>query len=64
MKQGLEAPLQYFAGKSIRVATMCSGTESPLLALELISTGEFFVSSVALPLFASGKEIGGGNRGG
>jgi hypothetical protein len=38
--QGLEDALKYFEGRSIRVATMCSGTESPLLALNLIAKGE------------------------
>lgn len=28
--------VEYLQGRSMRVATMCSGTESPLLALELI----------------------------
>lgn len=42
LDQGLEEPLNYLGRKSIRVATMCSGTESPLLALDLISQGEFF----------------------
>lgn len=41
LDQGLEAPLKYLAGRSLRVATMCSGTESPILALGLISKGEF-----------------------
>ncbi|KAK8236798.1 hypothetical protein HDK77DRAFT_484154 [Phyllosticta capitalensis] len=35
--QGLNEALQELAGTKLRVATMCSGTESPLLALQLIS---------------------------
>ncbi|PLN84907.1 putative C-5 cytosine-specific DNA methylase [Aspergillus taichungensis] len=33
---GLEAVLRHLGGRALRVATMCSGTESPLLALELV----------------------------
>ena len=36
---GLENALESLEGREIRVATMCSGTESPLLALGLIFTG-------------------------
>lgn len=41
---GLEESLKHIGERTIRVATMCSGTESPLLALELISKGMFFFS--------------------
>ena len=34
---GLEKALAHLAGRKLKVATMCSGTESPLLALDLIS---------------------------
>ena len=36
MKNGLRQVLATLAGRAIRVATMCSGTESPIVALELI----------------------------
>ncbi|KAE9990533.1 hypothetical protein EG327_001297 [Venturia inaequalis] len=32
----LDAMLQHFGGRSLQVATMCSGSESPILALRLI----------------------------
>lgn len=35
-KLGLESALKHIGGRNLRVATMCSGTESPLLALDLI----------------------------
>lgn len=34
---GLEKALRHLAGRNLRIATMCSGTESPLLALDLVS---------------------------
>lgn len=34
--------VDYLENRLIRVATMCSGTESPLLALGLISEGRIF----------------------
>ncbi|PKY01331.1 hypothetical protein P168DRAFT_306515 [Aspergillus campestris IBT 28561] len=33
---GLGAVLKHLGGRALRVATMCSGTESPLLAMELV----------------------------
>lgn len=36
LSQGLQDATKHLAGRSLRVATMCSGTESPLLALELV----------------------------
>ena len=36
---GLDQFLQYIGSRDLRVATMCSGTESPLLALEMIVDG-------------------------
>lgn len=50
-EQGLEDPIQYFEGRSIRAATMCSGTESPLLALKLISKGEVVLKSYRSMMF-------------
>ncbi|KAH7410248.1 hypothetical protein DE146DRAFT_733042 [Phaeosphaeria sp. MPI-PUGE-AT-0046c] len=37
LQSGLERALQRLDGQQLNVATMCSGTESPLLALEMIS---------------------------
>lgn len=34
---GLRKPIENLRGRRLRVATMCSGTESPLLALQMIS---------------------------
>ena len=42
----LENALEKLQGREIRVATMCSGTESPLLALDLIFTGRQTLSLV------------------
>ncbi|KAJ5657749.1 C-5 cytosine methyltransferase [Penicillium longicatenatum] len=39
MRLGLERVLQRLDGRPLRVATVCSGTESPLLALEMIQKG-------------------------
>lgn len=39
---GLEEALEYFDGHTIRIGTMCSGTESPILALELVKKGKIF----------------------
>lgn len=36
LDKGLDKCLQHLDGQPLRVATMCSGTESPLLALEMI----------------------------
>jgi hypothetical protein len=46
IKQGLAAVLNHLAGRPLRVATMCSGTESPLLALEMIQNGKSDVLSL------------------
>jgi hypothetical protein len=40
MRLGLERVLQRLDGRPLRVATVCSGTESPLLALEMIQKGK------------------------
>ncbi|KAJ5823911.1 C-5 cytosine methyltransferase [Penicillium robsamsonii] len=39
LKMGLEHVFTRLGSRPLRVATMCSGTEAPLLALELIQTG-------------------------
>lgn len=39
LKMGFEHVLSRLGSRPLRVATMCSGTEAPLLALELIQTG-------------------------
>jgi hypothetical protein len=36
---GFDQFLQHIGSRDLRVATMCSGTESPLLALEMIVDG-------------------------
>lgn len=46
IKQGLVVVLNHLAGRPLRVATMCSGTESPLLALEMIQNGKSDVLSL------------------
>lgn len=40
LKLGFEHVLSRLGSRPLRVATMCSGTEAPLLALELIQTGK------------------------
>lgn len=40
LKMGFEHVLSRLGSRPLRVATMCSGTEAPLLALELIQTGK------------------------
>lgn len=40
-KLGLRDAIAHFDSRPLRVATMCSGTESPLLALQMISDGMF-----------------------
>lgn len=40
MEIGLEQVLIRLGSRPLRVATMCSGTEAPLLALELIQKGK------------------------
>jgi hypothetical protein len=39
LKLGFGRFLKHLNGRELRVATMCSGTESPLLALQLSSNG-------------------------
>lgn len=40
-KNGLNAFLQHIGTRELRVATMCSGTEAPLLALEMVRDSKF-----------------------
>jgi len=37
---GFDTASKYLEGRTIRVATMCSGTESPILALEMLRKGK------------------------
>jgi hypothetical protein len=37
---GLKGYLHHMGSRKLRVVTMCSGTESPLLAIEMISNGK------------------------
>jgi hypothetical protein len=39
-QMGINSELEKLRGRAINVATMCSGTESPLIALEMISKGK------------------------
>jgi hypothetical protein len=50
LKMGFTSVLSQLGSRPLRVATMCSGTEAPLLALDMIQTGKsidylLFVSS-------------------
>lgn len=47
---GLLDSLSHLEGRPIRIATMCSGTESPLLALDEISRGKQLTFLMATPL--------------
>jgi hypothetical protein len=40
VKHGLQEAVGHLASKKLRIATMCSGTESPVLALDLIRDSE------------------------
>lgn len=40
-KLGFEKVIERLNGRSLRVATMCSGTESPMLAIENIAESKF-----------------------
>lgn len=44
LKLGFAAVLFHLGGRPLRVATMCSGTEAPLLALELIRNSKLSLS--------------------
>ncbi len=48
LELGLDPVLKHFNGRKLKVATMCSGTESPLLALGLVSEGEMIFPSLKL----------------
>jgi hypothetical protein len=37
---GIQAAIRHLGSRKLRVVTMCSGTESPLLALEMVSKSE------------------------
>ncbi len=37
---GLDDVTNHLQGRKLKVATMCSGTESPLLAMQLVSDGK------------------------
>lgn len=50
MGLGLELVLKRLAGRSLRVATVCSGTESPLLALKMIQEGKLYLVLMRFPL--------------
>jgi hypothetical protein len=39
-KLGLEKVITHLKGRRLKIATMCSGTESPLLAIQLVSDGK------------------------
>ena len=41
LKNGFDSFLSHIGSRELRVATMCSGTESPLLALEMIQSSMF-----------------------
>lgn len=41
LKNGFDSFLSHIGTRELRVATMCSGTESPLLALEMIQSSTF-----------------------
>lgn len=36
---GLKKVVTHLKGRKLKIATMCSGTESPLLAIQLVSDG-------------------------
>ena len=45
---GLKTVLKHLGGRALRVATMCSGTESPLLAMEMVQKSMSFSSLLLL----------------
>lgn len=49
LKLGFGHVLSRLGSRPLRVATMCSGTEAPLLALELIQTGKCSVLFIFFP---------------
>lgn len=48
-KKGLAAVLEALGGRNLRVATVCSGTEAPVLAMEMIAMGKLFCWSPFIP---------------
>lgn len=40
VKLGIETFVKHLRGRKLRVVTMCSGTESPLLALQMLCEGQ------------------------
>ena len=40
LREGFRGALQALAGRRVKFATMCSGTESPILACRLVADGE------------------------
>ena len=59
----LDPLLKVMAGRPLKVATMCSGTESPILALDMMSTAieDFYLKhrrdKIDLPGRAEGQPI-------
>lgn len=43
---GLDSLLKRLNGRPLKLATMCSGTESPLLALQLTANGAFGIQTL------------------
>lgn len=41
--KGLGGALKFLENRPLRVATVCSGTESPLLALQMVKKGQYRV---------------------
>lgn len=59
LELGLGEALEHLGRRPLRVATVCSGTESPLLALEMVKSREFFFSfSPAMLWFRGGGRVG------
>lgn len=55
-KLDFDAAIKFFDNRPVRVATMCSGTESPLLALGMISDGGIHTTLKAISHFANSKQ--------
>jgi hypothetical protein len=47
--QGFRNAIDWLNGRGLKVATMCSGTESPILALNQISYRKFSPLNLAMP---------------
>ena len=43
LKTGISDALKHLRSHTLKVATMCSGTESPILALRMIQESEYVV---------------------